>query len=256
MYIYSFERHAWHDKVFFVDIPSSEYTWKSLSAGDLISIDEQLCLVLWDIVSFVEQYVYAWESPKNIELILGSCLAQQTIECLHRMTYYRYTQYKKIIPMFLTQSFTTYFRLFKKRKTSKLFHVPLLWHAWVFWKDNTQNTQKDTTKNIWQHLIVFPNAWSLHTSLLGIEDVSLYKQLPSTDRQKIASCNSVRTWRFTTYACTFGNMFVDRVDLQSITCVDSHMRYYASQQDPRYKVVTVLEEFARIHKATLHCTSL
>ncbi|NCQ81735.1 hypothetical protein GW750_02820 [bacterium] len=51
-------------------------------------------------------------------------------------------------------------------------------------------------------------------------------------------------------------MFVDRVDLQSITCVDSHMRYYASQQDPRYKVVTVLEEFARIHKATLHCTSL
>lgn len=51
--------------------------------------------------------------------------------------------------------------------------------------------------------------------------------------------------------CTYAEIFQDFYDLKKIIFVDPHKRYYASQQDPRYKVGEVLAKFAELYGAEL-----
>jgi primosomal protein N' len=56
--------------------------------------------------------------------------------------------------------------------------------------------------------------------------------------------------------CTYGEIFQDFHDLKKIIFVDPHKWYYASQQDPRYKVGDVLNEMKKIHGAELEIIGL
>jgi len=49
--------------------------------------------------------------------------------------------------------------------------------------------------------------------------------------------------------CTYAEIFQDFYDLKKIIFVDPHKRYYANQQDPRYKVGEVIEEMKKIYGA-------
>ena len=51
--------------------------------------------------------------------------------------------------------------------------------------------------------------------------------------------------------CTYAEIFQDFHDLQKIIWIDPHKRYYANQQDPRYKVGEVLKKMAEIYGAEL-----
>ena len=49
--------------------------------------------------------------------------------------------------------------------------------------------------------------------------------------------------------CTYAEIFQDFYDLKKIIFVDPHKRYYANQQDPRYKVGDVIEEMKKLYNA-------
>ena len=49
--------------------------------------------------------------------------------------------------------------------------------------------------------------------------------------------------------CTYAEIFQDFKDLKKIIFVDPHKWYYASQQDPRYKVGEVLKKLAELRGA-------
>lgn len=46
--------------------------------------------------------------------------------------------------------------------------------------------------------------------------------------------------------CTYAEIFQDFCDLKKIIFVDPHKRYYAAQQDPRYKVGEVIEQMKKV----------
>lgn len=47
--------------------------------------------------------------------------------------------------------------------------------------------------------------------------------------------------------CTYAEIFQDFNNLKKIIFIDPHKRYYAAQQDPRYKVGEVLAKLAELH---------
>jgi ribosomal protein S17 len=51
--------------------------------------------------------------------------------------------------------------------------------------------------------------------------------------------------------CTYAEIFQDFHNLKKIIFIDPHKRYYAHQQDPRYKVGDVLEEMKSLFGAEL-----
>jgi len=51
--------------------------------------------------------------------------------------------------------------------------------------------------------------------------------------------------------CTYAEIFQDFYDLKKIIFVDPHKRYYANQQDPRYKVGEVIEEMKKLYDAEM-----
>ena len=72
-----------------------------------------------------------------------------------------------------------------------------------------------------------------------------------TQNQKDVHRWEIKKWTKSVIICTYAEIFQDFHDLKKIIFVDPHKRYYANQQDPRYKVGDVLDRMKVLYGAEL-----
>lgn len=243
-YLYWFTKYAGSDK-----IRKTDYKFKS---GDLLRLWEEYFLVLWQDVSFAEQYVYQLkEDESKYEIAQKKILNKQTIEFINRMVYRRYAPYYNVIPkLFLP----TEVEKLVDRKTSPLS------------RGTKGNSKKVSTLNFslwtfnlslsswWQTLVVFPDL----RTLMNITDERFTFQAwvdvllsSNTQSQKDKSRRNIKNGNTNIILATHSEIFQNYKDLQKIIIIRPHKRYYANQQDPRYKTLDVVKKLSEIRNCEL-----
>ena len=223
MYLYSFDKFAWPDKIF--AITKWNTFCKKIKIWDLIKLGEDIFVCLGEDVSFAEQYVYFY-TPKMDAVILHKwLLSEKAGKMIHRMVYTYYTTYKSVMKYFVSDEWE---KLLEKESK---------------WKGKIEQT-----------LIVYPD---LRTIMNTIDEKEFAKKevafLNSTSSQwqKDKQRWAIKQWQVSLIYASPSEIFQDFHNLKKIILIDPHKWYYANQQDPRYKVGAVLEEMAKLYGATL-----
>jgi primosomal protein N' len=73
----------------------------------------------------------------------------------------------------------------------------------------------------------------------------------NTQNQKDKSRRNIKMWNTEIVLATHSEIFQNYKKLKKIVIIQSHKRYYASQQDPRYKTLDVVQKLAEIWKCEL-----
>lgn len=234
MYLYNFSHQARQEGVVFCSNLE-----KKFKKGDLLLNNEQYFLVLWTEISFSELYIDIYDQKGEFILVERGFLRQNTVDLMHWMVYQRFSNYKTVIKLFLDRDIPALlckkpYKILKKKQKSKL-HI-----------GNTHLMTDDA-----QILCVFPDLRTLENMVHHSDNVFL---LPSMDTQnkKNTLRRKVRSWEAKIILTTSSEIFQDFNNLQSIYFIEPQKRYYASQQDPRYKVGTVLQKIAELTGACLH----
>lgn len=227
--------YAWFDKIFILNDNQFKYkTW------DIIQNSEWFYfLILWNEISFPEIYNTLYTSDTKFTIIYKSLLSEKSIELIHRMVYNRYTTYKNVIKFFLdTDIEKLILKKIKPNKKEKSFKIKI-WKKEITWNWE------------WQTLIVFPDIRT-YTNIIW-EKKSEWIFLYSLDTQNIKNTNrwKIKTWNENLIYTTSSEIFQDYKDLTEIYFIEPQKWYYASQQDPRYKVWTVLEKISKLYNAKI-----
>ena len=164
------------------------------------------------------------------------------LDLLHRMVETYYTTYKSVIRLFVTNAIEKLLEREGKLKAqgSKLKAVV---QSWGF----SLATEGQT-------LIVFPDLRTMFNTtdeaFRESEGVA-FLSATQTEKQKDVHRWEIKKWIKSVILCTYAEIFQDFHDLKKIIFIDPHKRYYANQQDPRYKVGDVLEEMKKLYWAEL-----
>ncbi len=245
-YLYWFTKYAGSDK-----IRKTDHKFKS---GDLLKLWQEYFLVLWPEVSFAEQYVYQLkEDESKYEIIEKKFLNKQTIELIHRMVYRRYAPYYNVVPkLFLPTEVEKLVdrKVSKKSKTTMsssseakdiLFFLNL-------------DSKKISFPQDWQTLVVFPDL----RTLINLTDEKFTSQQwvdvllsSNTQNQKDKSRRNIKNGNTNIILATHSEIFQNYKDLQKIIIIRPHKRYYANQQDPRYKTLDVVKKLSEIRNCEL-----
>lgn len=234
MYLYSFTQYAGFDRVFLFKKRNL-----NVQVGDLLQLGWDFFLVLWEKISFSELYttVYSW--PTNFSLVYKNLLSQPILQLLHRMTYQRYTSYKNVMKLFLNADIEKL--ILKKQKMSKKQQNI----TFQFGKINIQNEKNG------QILVVFPDLWTFHNSIDLATTTGIFLSSLDTQSKKDSNWRKIKTWNEKLIFCTWSEIFQDFQALEKIYLVEPQKWYYASQQDPRYKVETVLQKMGELYGAEM-----
>lgn len=150
------------------------------------------------------------------------------------MSYQRYSSYKKVIPLLLDEDIEKL--IAKMTKPNK--------------KDSNSDLQIGKIliqqQRDEQILIIFPDLWSIN-NIIKSNDKAL--NLSSLDTQSKKNTNrwKIKTGQERIIISTASEIFQDYQNLKHIYLIEPQKWYYASQQDPRYKVQQVAEKLAEIH---------
>lgn len=220
-YLYWFTNYAWSDKIW-------KISWK-LKPWDLFQFGEDYYLSFGDEISFFEQYVYEIREPEDkFKLIEKNLISKETIQFINYMVYERYCPYYNVMKYFLPQEIDKLL----ERKVAK----------------------KKVSNSDWQTLIVFPDLWTLINST----DDEFRKKTwvdtllsTNTQNQKDKSRWNIKTWNTKVIYATHSEIFQNYNDLKKIIIYYPHKRYYANQQDPRYKTLAVVQKLSDIYKCEL-----
>ena len=220
-YLYWFTKYAWSDKIW-------KISWK-LKAWDLFLFWEDYYLSLGDEISFFEQYVYEIREPEEkFKLIEKSLISKETIQFINYMVYERYCPYYNVMKYFLPQEIDK----LVERKVAK---------------------KKGSTSE-WQTLIVFPDL----RTLINLTDDELRNKpwvdtllSTNTQNQKDKSRWNIKMWNTKMIYATHSEIFQNYDDLKKIIIYYPHKRYYANQQDPRYKTLAVVQKMSEIYGCEL-----
>ena len=243
-YLYWFTKYAGSDK-----IRKTEHKFKS---GDLLKLWQEYFLVLWSEISFSEQYVYQLkEEESKYEIVQNKFLNKQTIELIHRMVYRRYAPYYNVVP-----------KLFLPTEVEKLVDRKIS----PLSKGTKSNPKKESTSNFqlsifnlslsswWQTLVVFPDL----RTLMNLTDAKFLSQSwvevllsSNTQNQKDKSRRNIKNGNTNIILSTHSEIFQNYKDLQKIIIIRPHKRYYANQQDPRYKTLDVVQKLSKIRNCEL-----
>lgn len=232
LYLYSFDRFFGFDKVCLLGDSGK----KKVKPGDLLVFGNQYFLALGDNVAFTEQYEHL-EAVKA-ELVYKEFMTKQTLDLLHRMVETYYTTYKSVIRLFVTNDIEKLLEREGKLKaqSSKL-------------KAVVQSSNFSLAAE-GQTLIVFPDLWTMFNStseqFRESEGVALLSAT-HTEKQKDVHRWEIKKGMKSVIVCTYAEIFQDFHNLKKIIFTDPHKRYYASQQDPRYKVGDVLAKIAELY---------
>jgi len=217
---------------------------------------EEYFLVLWSEVSFAEQYVYDLrEEESKYEIVHKKFLNKQTIDLIHWMVYRRYAPYYNVVPkLFLP----TEIEKLVDRKTSK--KAPIN-------KGDSQTlaplyqrgvgvilNKNITFSQFGQTLVVFPDL----RTLMNLTDEKFISQTwvdtllsSNTQNQKDKSRRNIKNGNTNIILATHSEIFQNYKDLQKIIIIWPHKRYYANQQDPRYKTLDVVKKLSEIRDCEL-----
>lgn len=245
MYLYSFTQYAGFDRVF-------NYQWLekklNFSEGDLILLGEEYFLVLGDEIAFQELYHTIPTVSGKVQVVFSSLLSSQSLKLLHWMTYWRYSPYKNIVKYFLPKEIAQFLKRKPTLKNNKITQKS---------KKTNNQTKKDISKNsseksLAQSLFIFPDLRTLYNTIdqkseiltEKKENIILYSQ--ATQNQKDRAWREIKTWKVKNIYCTHAEIFQDFCNLGKIVQVAPHKRYYANQQDPRYKTWEVVKKMKEI----------
>ncbi len=239
MYLYGFTTFAGIDKVMKVDRDDLKF-----SVWDLLQSDDEYFLVLGNTVSFAEQYTARLPNNRELIVIYPKFVSQKYIAWIHWMVSEYYTGYKNVIKYFISQDVESLLKRewSKKSKLSaKLSLSPKLFGV-------------DTVAEKGQTLIVYPDLWTMF--IMSNEHTRTQSQvlvLHSSDTQikKDKAFWQIKHGLVKYILTTHAEMFQDFYDLQSISVIHPYKRYYAHQQDPRYKTIDVLSYLSKIHQANI-----
>lgn len=233
MYLYSFDRFFGFDKVCLLGDTGK----KKIKAGDLLVFWNQYFLALGDKIAFPEQYEHL-ETVKA-ELVYKQFFTQPTLDLFHRMVETYYTTYKSVIRLFVTNAIEKLLEREGKLKARKDKKIEIWNSKFEIWKE-------------WQTLIVFPDLWTMFNStseqFRESEGVA-FLSATQTEKQKDVHRWEIKKGMKSVILCTYAEIFQDYHDLKKIIFIDPHKRYYANQQDPRYKVGEVIEEMKKLYWA-------
>ncbi len=270
-YLYWFTKYAGSDK-----IRKTDHKFKS---GDLLKLWEEYFLVLWSDVSFAEQYVYDLkEEESKYEIVHKKFLNKQTIDLIHWMVYRRYATYYNVVPkLFLP----TEVEKLVDRKVSPLSRGTKGDSKKAYLNKEDSQTLAPFNKGVegvhikaplnkggrgdidfknisfpqkWQTLIVFPDL----RTLMNLTDEKFVSQTwvevllsSNTQNQKDKSRRNIKNGNTNIILATHSEVFQNYKDLQKIIIIRPHKRYYANQQDPRYKTLDVVKKLSEIRNCEL-----
>lgn len=244
-YLYWFSKYAWSDK-----IRKANGNFKS---GDLLRLWEEYFLVLWKEVSFAEQYVYQLKNEEpEYELVEKKLLNNQTLKFINRMVYRRYAPYYNVIPkLFLPAEIE---KLVDRKLTSKKISSSFQNSDGITYKLTLSTWIDVSLSQQWQTLIVFPDL----RTLMNLVDDKFMSQAwvdvilsSNTQNQKDKSWRNIKNGNTRVILATHSEIFQNYKNLTKIIIVRPHKRYYANQQDPRYKTLAVLQQLAEIRNCDL-----
>lgn len=224
MFLYSFQWRYGHDKI-------CRTEQKDLSIGDLYVGGADMYLALGDTVSRKvpkEKYTIL----ETISLHHAWFFSKKAIELLHRMSHEYYSSYKNIV------------KLFVPGELADLFHREI-----------------KTKKKQPQKLLVYPDVRTManlaQQSEIELSDKGIaILNGTSTQLQKDKARWGIKMGHIHTLLGTPSQVFQDWKDLDQITLIDSHQRYYKSQQDPRYDVREICKKLSDLHNAKLETTGV
>ena len=235
MYLYAFNMYAWFDKIFILNDSKTKF-----KGWDIIQNKEwYYFLVLWEDISFPEVYNTVYSSDKNFTTIYKWLLSKESIKLIHRMVYERYTTYKNVIKFFLDSEIEKLLaKEIRPNKKKKSFNTKI-WKYEIKWDWN------------YQTLIVFPDIRSYKNIIWNENNEWIF--LYSLDTQNIKNSNrwKIKTWNESLIYTTSSEIFQDFKNLKEIYFIEPQKRYYAAQQDPRYKVRIVLEKIAENYNSKI-----
>lgn len=218
MYLYAFSHFAWHDRVF----EAKPELATQVSPWDLITSGGAFFLVLWERVAWIEQYEHIWQWTQ-CDIVRKSFFRSRTLRMMHWMAYHWFTQYKKIIPLYIPADL-----------------------------EKTLSRRDDFVKKKKKHLtveiVVFPDVWTMANYRCDdgrVPDLMLTSQDSAAKQQKAWWQISLGT--VSRVFVVWSQIFRDWWEIESCELVDRHIWYYASQQDPRYKVQTVVTEMQKVY---------
>jgi len=264
-YLYWFTNYAWSDKIW-------KISWK-LKAWDLFQFGEDYYLSLGDEISFFEQYVYEIrEIEDKFKLIEKNLISKETIQFINYMVYERYCPYYNVMKYFLPQEIDKLVerKIWKKKSASlikggpalagegfnflvnKIPPTPLIKGGDL--KDGGIPLTEGGQSIDWQTLIVFPDL----RTLINMTDDEFRKQpwvdtllSTNTQNQKDKSRWNIKLGNTKFIFATHSEIFQNYNNLKKIIIFYPHKRYYANQQDPRYKTLAVVQKMSEIYKCEL-----
>jgi len=185
---------------------------------------------------FAEQYHHL--TTTQAELVYKEFMTKPTLDLFHWMVEMYYTTYKSVVRLFFADDIEKLLQREKKSVKPKVSKVENLW--------------KFNFASEWQTLIVFPDLRTMFNmtddSFREGEGVA-FLSATQTQNQKDVHRWEVKKWMKSVILCTYAEIFQDFHDLKKIIFVDPHKRYYANQQDPRYKVGDVIDEMKKLYWA-------
>ncbi len=247
MYLYSFDRFFGFDKVCILAENASK---KKVKAWDLLIFGNQYFLALGEKLSFSEQYQHL--TTTQAELVYKGFMTPPTLQLFHWMVEQYYTTYKSVVRLFLSNAIEKL--LERENKLTKARSA------------RDENWQK-LPKIDWfslvregQTLIVFPDLWTM-TNQRWNDETTKWQNVVTllasdTEKQKDVHRWEIKKWMKSVIVCTYAEIFQDFHNLKKIIFVDPHKRYYAAQQDPRYKVGDVLTKMGELHWSALEIINI
>jgi len=239
MYLYGFTTFAGIDKVMKLD---REGLW--FSDWDLIQSEDEYFLVLWNDVSFAEQYNYVFPKWRKLELIYKWFFSQKHLGWIHWMVAEYYSTYKNVMKYFSSQDIESLLKKETQKKPKGLKSFQL--NPKLFWVNSVAEK--------WQTLIVYPDLWTMYMMIDQIlRDYPEVLFLHSSDTQvkKDKAFWQIKNWTVKYILVTHAELFQDFYDLQAVVLVHPYKWYYANQQDPRYKTPDVLSYLSQSRNINL-----
>lgn len=233
MYVFSWSRFAWGDKVWHLKTDASYAPW------DMLHIDGDILLCLGDTVAWPEQVTATYTARQDsIELLIENIVRPQVIEQMHRFVRHWFTTYMHTIPLWL-------------------WHIDDRWREGAPSKIRTRGKVETTTTKTPQMLVVFPDIWTMraHTAVEEREahDARVMHSA-MTVRQKKKAFWDVALGKVTTVYATPSQIFHNWHHLTKIHLVRQHQWRYKHAQEPRYDAVVVTQKMAEIEQAQRSAT--
>lgn len=249
MYIFSYNRFSWFDRVFKLKIVGDDiWLSKILKRWSLFSYQDDRFLCLWNEISFQEQYQYIYEiDTAGINLICEHFLTLKTLDLVNWMVYRWYSNYKSVLKYFVSfdiDGLTNKWKIQEKKIKIKNNEILI----------QNGNISIAENKLDWQQLVIFPDLWTLFNTI--DESVlsakwNVFLKSNDTQNQKDKKWRMIKNWEISNVFCTHSEIFQDRNNLRRIILIDPYKRYYENQQDPRYSVVAVVKQMWEIYWANV-----